>query len=487
MELLAALRVVLLAAVVLLSAFAGPAEQLVPTPSPLSPPPRAPPAHAALVVLPPQTSVRPTLACAARAPPALAATHPASTIILKPPCNCSIFAFLHLRKCAGTTMRATVFLSRLLLHQRFEPHLPSGKPPPFAHARSYCRLLADHEHAFHAELDARAAIGAGRRGAPSRPLIFDWEVHCVPALAAFVGTLRELRAQPERARGCALFSLAVLRQPVSWLVSDYFYFINEQDHVNVSLAEFAALKPEALLLAGSATPSLGIALPTPKALRRGARAGAFNASGGVGAQVDAAHGALREAAAQLRHVSADGAARLAAIAEARGRGSRAERTVDRTRGFFGRKRLAHMAVLRARAAYYAVLVSHGLVRCDEMLAQVDGQLAHIDLVGVAERFDETLLLAIDAGGLQALPPAHRLNVGEARREISPAALAELVRQNRCSILLYERWRARFDALVRAQPAEFGNRLRRMRNIVSRAEDQVAIKRAGVNEDKEPLP
>jgi hypothetical protein len=100
---------------------------------------------------------------------------------------------------------------------------------------------------------------------------------------------------------------------------------------------------------------------------------------------------------------------------------------------------------------------------------------------VAERFDETLLLAIDGAGLQALPPVHKLNAAEGgRRRIPDTVRAELERLNGCSIRLYDRWRARFDELVRAQPPAFFTRLAAMRAILATKKSHFVNRRAAVN-------
>lgn len=521
MELVVVPKVLLLAGVLLTFSFIGPGEQLVPIggddaarlwPDESKGRLSLQPLAVVLSPLPPQSVVVPTLACREQLPAVLTPAHRAFSIIEHRPCNCSIFAALHLRKCAGTTMRAAVFSSNQLFHELFEPRMPNGRVRRIKVERAYCRKLADHLSAFTQQMDAadNASVAARLSGsavsAPPRearrPLLFDWEVHCEPSLSRFSSVLAHLRARPDAARGCALFSLTVLRHPVSWLVSDFYYFVNEQDHINVSLREFAALKPEALLLDGSSTSSLGLRLPTPRTLRMGRHGAAYNASAPLQAEVNGAYARVRLANKQLREVTRDLPARQAAIAEAKARAAKgvagrdngtrphdkagsearalAESMVDRMHGYFGRQRLAHKAVLRARAAYYGVLRARALLPCEELIARADAMLLQLDLVGIAERFDETLLLAIDGGRLQALPPAHRLNVGAARREVDAAARAELLEQNRCSIQLYERWRQRFDQLVSAQPPQFGMRLQQMRQMWER-EDEVVIKvRGSVN-------
>jgi len=274
--------------------------------------------------------------------------------------------------------------------------------------------------------------------------------------------------------------MTVLRHPVSWLKSDFFYFINEQDHVNISLREFAALKSEALLLDGSGTPSLQLKMPTPYSLGASPRTAMLLNSSGVSGEVSAAYAAILAAVANQRNVSRDVEGREAALNASRSQGP-GKNVADRRHGYFGRQRVAHLHMLRARASYYALLRARRLFTCADMLREAEGLLVELDLVGVTERFDETLLLAIDAGNLQALPPAHRVNVADAReRNVAPEAERELRVQNRCSILLYERWRKRFNALADSQPPAFFARLAQMRTLLSLKKDRVVSKLGSIN-------
>jgi hypothetical protein len=59
-----------------------------------------------------------------------------------------------------------------------------------------------------------------------------------------------------------------------WLpLTDSDFFRNDHDHVNVSLAHFARLEPEALLLKDAGLPSLGIRLSTSESLHASSKLG----------------------------------------------------------------------------------------------------------------------------------------------------------------------------------------------------------------------
>ena len=343
------------------------------------------------------------------------------------PCNCTVLVHQHVRKCAGVALRSMFDAHKAALGQRNAPFwCPSS-------------------------LDAFASRWAeGPSPPPDAPTLHVWEKHCgTHALAPIARSVSALAAPTGALRGCQLFSLSVLREPVRLLESDFYFFVNDDDHVNVSLLEFAELNPEAMLFEGTAA-NLGVPLPAP--------------GPSAPAQLRALHARLLHARSDLAARRRDPAAREAKRAWLTGRavGDRIEHAQIAPKldgGPWARDRELALDALRVRASYLRALRAAGRIDCAQIAARVVTQLARIfDVVGVSERLAETVLLVADEVGLRALPPIGAMNShGHPTLSEGSSAYGRIASLNECSLRVYDTVRAAFDARVAALGKPFAAR------------------------------
>jgi len=389
--------------------------------------------------------------CSARSAPfeadaTFGTCHPSRNAITHyAPCNCTIVAYLHLRKCGGTAIRSL-----------FRMQGQRWKMPIIYVPRSSVAS------------EAQRLVSAWR---PSEGARWHLEVHTSPGLEAFVDQVTALRRVAAR-RGCQVIAATMLREPSAMAKSELAFFGSESEKLGRSLASWMRAKPELLLLGGGGTsvsggggslgyrylglgPRLGEAsrhqrsAPQPEAVRR-------------------AQEAFTEAVGRWKLAAGD------ARAEARRAGASGAPRRDRRRD--GKAR-ALQAAQDARGAWIGELRASGLMECGELTARADELLGKLDLVGVLEEFDASTLLLYDAAGLQsyshgrmhynaAKPSAEpswwqRLagrNGNEGAGEITP----ELRALNNCSALLHARWKEKLRERVASQPAHFAARLAAMR-------------------------
>ena len=134
---------------------------------------------------------------------------------------------------------------------------------------------------------------------------------------------------------------------------------------------------------------------------------------------------------------------------------------------------------------------------ERSLAHLERTLSAFDLVGLVERFDETLLLAADLTGLQHLthskvspPPKNRAEVlttakalgceSRAGCEQKIAACASVDQQ------MYDRAAASFDERVRAQGPEFEQRLLRLRRLRAARESSDKVRTRRERDAEKPI-
>jgi hypothetical protein len=126
-------------------------------------------------------------------------------------------------------------------------------------------------------------------------------------------------------------------------------------------------------------------------------------------------------------------------------------------------------------------------RCTEaMLAQARRHLdERIPLVGLTERFDESLVLMKRAlgWGLPVYRILNRTKGRPARSDVTPSARAAIEAYNALDLALYCEATARFEAAMAAQGPDFADevqRLRRLCRLYSPLERAYVAVRRGVN-------
>lgn len=362
-----------------------------------------------------------TVPCKARLPAAdlPRKSNEMRAILQTPPCKCTIVAFHHIRKCAGMAFR-----------EAFNAHMKAFgyRPPIFK-----CFTLGTYFKRFQ----------GARRGA--RHEFQNWEVHCDNTLVTFFRMLEPYARGPLLASGCQVFSFTLLRHPIRWMESDFHYFVNEIDHVNVTFLEYGQHHPEAMLFQGTPA-NLGFNVPAP---------GEINAT--LPDRTLAAYDRLR----RVRHDFLDFKLRSRAR-EAR---ERKGLLVDRLRGVFAEQRIFNEERLVARAAYIQELKRLGHLRCEDLVPRAHEHLAKFDLVGIAEHLDATLLLIADEIGLQAVPPMGQINHNPHRKRLpSSAVYKEFEELNECSIQVYEHWKEQFSYLLASKDEHFHERLRLLKEV-----------------------
>lgn len=424
------------------------------------------------------------------------------SLVMVPPCNCTIFAYSHLRKCAGVTVRAMM----------------AGQGPKWKWS-GYCVDLRTVRRFWSGELEtkarkrrerlAAAGVSAGAAHVPGKMVKFEkhshWflEVHCNPELHNFVEGLRDLRAFAAE-KGCQLFSAITLRDPVSMLISDFGYFVNEHEKRGLDLAGFARRKPEYLLLGSTkglgynhfglesseygaflTEPSYGVQVPAVREAREALLAAHRSHANLTRARMQA----NREIRKQMAKPSAEAPGSTEAPGGALTRVQRRARN-QVPLDFKSKWWLLHSRSLQAtqlaRAKLIEALSAHGLFDCERLLAGANALLAEFDLVGFVERMDETTLQLVDALGLQTVPSSLHVNAGGSKRQANAdfwaqlgmdyvkatpgekAALQPSLRAlNQCSLRLYHTWLDKFDAKLPTLPASFHQRLRTMRARIDR--------------------
>lgn len=366
---------------------------------------------------------RSTLACSQRIPvPLVEAMHDgARRALAVHPCNCTVIVHHHLRKCAGVALRST-----------FEAH---------------ARALRQQPEAFVCPNSLQPYVARWRQQPPppsDSPTLFVWEKHCgAHELSKLLKPVANLLRTPEALHGCQLFSFTMLRDPIRLIESDYFYFVNDFDHINVSLMEFAELNTEALLFEGT-TISLGVPLPAPE---------------------PAAPPHLHELYARLRSAVAcsENAAHNSTLQDEKAAWLDEQRSRRRAMGGgpllvpklgdgpWARERLLAIDALAARSAYVRAMKAAGQIECAAVAQAVVAQLnSSFDLVAVSERLAETLVLLADEVGLRALPPIGSTNsIEHPTLPEGSAGFRRLAELNTCSLLVYDTVRAAFDARVAA--------------------------------------
>lgn len=375
-----------------------------------------------------------------------------------------IFAFAHLRKCAGTSVRSILLA-----------------PGSGWYAFSYCKTLAEYAWSWEQTLERAAVVlnGTSRRPAPGAPrharrgpplgippLVAHrkWflEVHCNPSLRLFTYGARRVRAVAAAA-GYRLVTAILLREPVDLLVSDFSYFVHAPERRNISFLEFARNKPEYLLLGsghGYGYRQLNLcpdfvhlaSLRAPRndavqramsELVRGERARAFAAE-------------QRQQARELTGASAD----AADVSEVR------------------YVQALHWAQ-NARGRLVRALMREGSLACEDLVVNASSHLREVDVVGVVRRFDDFVAVLIHRLGLEVLPRFYSANTREAHtvalashvgagHGVAPPAeevarhQAELRSLNACSRQVYDRWAGHFDRHISEErlhrPRDFGAHL-----------------------------
>lgn len=374
--------------------------------------------------------------CTARSAPFerhLRPCHPSRNAITHyAPCNCTIVAYLHLRKCGGTAIRSL-----------FRMQGQSWKMPIIYMPKS--------------SVVSERLVSAWR---PSEGARWYLEVHTSPGLEAFVDMVTALRRVAAR-HGCQVIAATMLREPSAMAKSELAFFASESEKLGRSLASWMRAKPELLLLGGGGTSvsgggdSLGY-----RYLGLGPRlASRHHRSALQPEAVQRAQEAFTEAVGRWKLAASD------ARAEAHVGASGARRRNRRPDG----KARALQAAQDARGAWIGELRASGLMECEELTARADELLGQLDLVGVVEEFDASTLLLYDAAGLQsyshglmdyntAKPGSALAGRNEGAGEITP----ELQALNNCSALLHARWKEKLHERVAAQPAHFAARLAAMR-------------------------
>lgn len=384
--------------------------------------------------------------------------------------QCSVVTFLHLRKCAGSSIRDMFAYS---------------SHPNNWRRLYYCLDLAKVCDAWGCEpLKAAQAGGSGafatHRGrrlrkhdghmarippfnASSRWLL---ETHCHTNIAKFVADSGRLRAFA-RARGCSFASVTMLREPISMLISDYAYFNNTDDPLHAGRTVWALGRPEYLLL-GSGV-QLGHRhldlLKQMHALRL-TEEGTYPPSLPQ-PQADAlerARAAMLAARNELHEW----------IKRRRDTGSGGTMTLEQWRHHWDELALEASA---ARGRWLLSLRHAGLLPCDALLREAQEWLGRVDVVGFVERFNASALLAFEAVGAQRPPTLLYKNppkLAGTRAENRAAALTldadarhpsvpmdelRLLRSlNTCSVRLFEQLLRKFDNDIAARPADFHAKL-----------------------------
>ena len=223
-------------------------------------------------------------------------TAPSNSVTVNAPCNCTIVAYLHLRKCGGTAIRS------LFQRQRSGWTVPAAgsfRQPRHTKPGSNSNLggvIASWE----AGADGVASCVPSCPGS-STPRWF-FEVHTSPGIEIFVEEVARLR-RLATTRGCQLISATMLREPSDLARSEFFYepFHQELDKLGLRLDAWMRSHPELLLLGSTHTSQskkltshlgyryLGL---DPRA-RRGA------ASGAVGGEFERAMGEFETAMLSL--------------------------------------------------------------------------------------------------------------------------------------------------------------------------------------------
>lgn len=379
------------------------------------------------------------------------------------PCNCTIVIFHHIRKCAGVVLRDVLQSQRRalgLLPERFSCTDPLG------HAAATRQDTALRQQ--------QAGASARRSGA-----FYVWEKHCgTHNLAMFwrdVASAWDMVVQrgaaplPRAFPGCQLFAFTVLRHPVRRIESDYFYFVNDWDHINMTLLEFARLRPEELLVEGTTT-NFGLGLPMPDAFGSDERDPAR-------ARAHELHEQMIAAKEEVKRVHTDPVAMKRKSAWMR---QNKGRLVDRVRGPWAPDRLAGLRVLELRAAYIAHAKAAGALTCDAMLERVEPLLANFGLVGISERLSETLVLLADELGLVQLGGAGANANVHPHLNKGSAAFAEIAAVNECAVRMYEHAYSRFDAIARSRGKDFAKRAAAVHAELKRHPGKIVVKRATVN-------
>ena len=496
------------------------------------------------------------------------------------PCNCSVFVFLHLRKCAGTAVRSV-----------FQRAGEKGMPAQWRSASEFgltgleqvigawretpktgmAKLLARaaEKKRYLAKMDATATSngetppsGRRRRLAAKLPLPSSkkvgtlgpfaehshWyiEIHGRPAIGNFLRDVARLKQLPALS-GCQVVTAAMLREPTAMVRSEFDYFIGEAEKKERSFVEYARSKPELLLLGGVGQPgSLPPTTPTTQAIARALDAAATSPDKAATAASNLARylegrqagTAVMETSttpplpgkahgrpgpgpgAPLPRSSSIGSMGYEFLGlhpllgvrswgeadggSVRGGGSgtgggggggggggatngSSLETVEQAVDTYRVLRAANedtLALLDARAAWVAELKAARLLRCGPLLTHATAMLSQLDLVGTAEKFDESMLLLSDMVGLRRYPFAQindnqakasrnrsqprRSHAADKQQGSDRTEQEELEQLNECSILLWREWSKRLDDTVAAQPPEFARRLAGMKEAGQRA-------------------
>lgn len=362
---------------------------------------------------------------------------------------CRVVAFLHVPKCAGSSVR--------YMFKRGSPGTWRC-PNICTQLSSVCKAWGcdKTEPLPESHVQRWRKRGLPPLDARTEPLWF-FERHCGPNLERFARWLPKLRRHAE-SRGCRFAALTLLRDPISMLLSDFSFFGDYSDRANLSLSQWARSHPELLLLDEDQHLDTQRVVPALERARQGKYAPSVPEP------------AVRHLEA-LRRAYAD--AQLAFVrhmptltAELRAEGG------ARRAAWMARSARLQQASLAARARWLQALRAAGVLSCERLLAAVEPLLSLFDVVGVVDRFAESMLLTTEALGMRGVPTLRfsnsRRRAGDAAGRARPNAveldemLPGLRALNNCSIQLVDRARARLDARVARRGDAFHARLARAR-------------------------
>jgi len=336
--------------------------------------------------------------------------------------GCKILAFLHLPKCAGTSIRN--------YFERRGWHMPH-----------YCSTLK------------RITSQWTRRRDPDRFSLYAghprWfiEVHCLPHLPAFVEALPSMRSHAA-INNCSFSAATILREPAGMAASDFDYFSDQRIRQNLTRGEWFRAHREMLLL-GSNT-HLRMDLDSKiAAVLNAARRGDYGATiqhsgGGVAlARLETARRALESAESAVHAV--------AQRKDERGKSADVECLIR-----------ARQHADRVHGDWLGLLMSLGVLPCELVASRTHSLLGELNVVGTTERMRESLALMIQSVGLghEAQLKVPRTNLRRPRGPQAPDTDELLQARSQyfsCSHAVYAQYAAHLQARLNVSHADHGSR------------------------------
>lgn len=336
-----------------------------------------------------------------------------------PPPPCHVLAFLHVPKCAGTSVR-----------QYFKER--------GWYVTHHCTTLREVGLAW-------ASNNSRHFGSLQAHRKYVIEVHCKPHLPQFVAELGRVRALAE-ARGCRFGAATVLREPGAMAVSDSEYFSKQRARRNMTREQWLRANRELLLIRSNTHLRLDL-LPELAARLERARRAEYGAGGRAPAPADLPR--LERARAALARAEGEVSA-LGARKDARRKVLEPDRLLR-----------AQQRADAAHSDWLAELQAARVLRCAEDVAAPAARLlAQLDVVGTVDRLADAVALMLRSVGLD-MPPRR---LGLMRSNVRPVAFLESASQraalgrrvgaelNACSQVVYAHAAARFDEAVRLMHA-----------------------------------